>query len=332
MSKANIPIFVPHRGCKNSCVFCNQNRITGKTDDMTPEKAEKTIEKWLEFIEGEAEIAFFGGSFTGIEKEEQNALLEVADSFVDGKKITGIRLSTRPDYIDEKIIENLLRYHINTIELGAQSTDAEVLRLSRRGHTPEDIEKASHLIKQSGIDLGLQMMTGLPGANNEKDIKTSKDFISLGPSQVRIYPTVVLRDTFLCELYERGEYTTQTISEAAELVACLIENFEKAKIRVIRTGLQSSESLEKGYVAGPYHPSFGEIAQSRLILKRIEAFYEGKSPSVISINCEEKYKSRLYGQKRENIKKIESLFSCPVRVFTEDVGKGILIDNEVIYK
>ncbi len=332
MSKANIPVFVPHRGCKNSCVFCNQNRITGASCDMTPKKAEKIIEKWLGFIEGEAEIAFFGGSFTGIDQEEQNALLSVADSFVDGKKIKGIRLSTRPDYIDEKIIENLLRYHVNTVELGAQSTDDEVLSLSRRGHTSKDIEKASYLIKQAGIDLGLQMMTGLPGANDEKDMKTCLDFISFGPSQVRIYPTVVLKDTYLCELYEKGEYTPQTILEAADFVACLIERFEKAKINVIRTGLQSSESLQKGYVAGPYHPSFGEIAQSRLILKRIEAFYDKKRPDVVEIHCEEKYKSRLYGQKRENMKKIEELFSCPVKVFTEEEGKGIYIDNEVIYK
>lgn len=331
MKKANIPVFVAHLGCPNDCVFCNQKRITGTDGKMTAKKCAEIIEEWLSFIKGEAEIAFFGGSFTGIDLKEQNELLSVAASYLSDKRITGIRLSTRPDYINEKITENLLKYGVTTVELGAQSTDDEVLFLSKRGHTREDIFNASRMIKEAGIDLGLQMMTGLPGSDNEKDLKTCLDFIKMAPSQVRIYPTLVLKDTCLLELYKRGEYEPQTLSEAAELTARLYDRFDSFGIKVIRTGLQPSSSLDKSFVAGPYHPSFGEIAQSRLIFLRIVNYIEKNSVDFLEISCEERLKSKLYGQKKANINELSQRLNGNVTVKDAPSGSGIQIGAEKIF-
>lgn len=331
MKKANIPVFVAHMGCPNDCVFCNQRNITGADGSMTEEKCEGIIRQWLGFIDGEAEIAFFGGSFTGIDFGEQTKLLKLASSYVDGKKITGIRLSTRPDYINGEIIENLLRYGVTTVELGAQSTDDGVLSLSRRGHSARDIFKASEMIKAAGIDLGLQMMTHLPGADDEKDLKTCRDFIKMKPSQVRVYPTLVLKETYLCDMYENGAYMPQTLSEAVDLTAILTDEFENAGINVIRTGLQPSESLEKSFVAGPYHPSFGEMAQSRKIFNRIKSYVDENKPRELEIMCEERLKSKLYGQCGTNFKDIAALVSGRLKVKTAPQGGGICIENKKIY-
>ena len=331
MSKANIPVFVSHRGCPNDCVFCNQKRITGQSGSVTGEDVKKIVSEWLSYIKGEAEIAFFGGSFTGIDINQQRELLSAAKSFVDGKKITGIRLSTRPDYINEEIIEHLLSFGVTTVELGAQSTDDAVLKASRRGHTAEDIKRASRLIKDSGMNLGLQMMTHLPLSDDEKDMKTCLDFIKMAPSEVRIYPTLVLKDTCLCDMYERGEYTPATIDEAVELTAILTDKFEKSGIRVIRTGLQPSDSLTEGYVAGPFHPAFGEMAQSRVISDRIVEYIDEFKPDQLSIKCEEKYKSRLFGNRRSNIRRIERYMNGMVTVTDGAEGSGIWVWKTKIY-
>lgn len=330
MKKANIPVFVAHMGCPNDCVFCNQRRITGTDGVMTVEKCRKIIEEWLAFIKGEAEIAFFGGSFTGIDIDEQCALLETAAHYVDGKKITGIRLSTRPDYIDEKIIENLLSYPVTTVELGAQSTSAEVLRLSRRGHSADDIFRASELIKASGIDLGLQMMTHLPGADDEKDLKTCRDFISMKPSQVRIYPTLVLRDTCLCDMYRQGKYVPQSLSDAVGLAAELTDEFEREDISVIRVGLQPSESLDESFVAGPYHPSLGEMVESKRIFNRITAL-EVTAGKEIEVFCEDSFLSKLIGQKKSNLAAIEKTIGKNVVVKKAPKGTAITVFGKKIY-
>lgn len=331
MSKANIPVFVSHKGCPNDCIFCNQKRITGKSGDVSAMDVESTVKEWLSYIKGEAEIAFFGGSFTGIDMSLQNELLGAAKKFVDGEKITGIRLSTRPDYINEEIIENLLSYGVTTVELGAQSTDEAVLKAARRGHTAEDIKNASRLIKESGMNLGLQMMTHLPLSDEEKDIKTCGDFIALKPSEVRIYPTLVLKDTYLCDMYERGEYTPASVEEAVCLASKLTDRFEKAGIRVIRTGLQPSDSLTEGFVAGPFHPAFGEMVQSRVIFDRVIKYIDDEKPDQLSIKCEEKYISRLYGNRRSNIRKIEKYLNGLVTVFTLPEGQGIWLWDTKIY-
>ena len=331
MSKANIPVFVSHKGCPNDCIFCNQKRITGKSGSVTAEDVENIVTEWLSYIKGEAEIAFFGGSFTGIDINHQRELLGAAKKFVDGEKITGIRLSTRPDYINEEIIEHLLSFGVTTVELGAQSTDDEVLKESRRGHTAKDIEKASRLIKESGMKLGLQMMTHLPLSDDEKDIKTCLDFIKMAPSEVRIYPTLVLKDTCLCDMYEKGEYVPQSLDDAVELTAVLAEKFEQAGIKVIRTGLQPSDSLTEGYVAGPFHPAFGEMTQSRVIYNRIVAYIDKFKPDQLSVKCEEKYKSKLFGNRRSNIRRIERYMNGMVTVTDGAEGSGIWVWETKIY-
>jgi len=331
MSKANIPIFVSHKGCPNDCIFCNQKRITGKSGSVSAEDVEKTVTEWLSYIKGEAEIAFFGGSFTGIEMDLQKELLGAAKKFVDREKITGIRLSTRPDYINEEIIEHLLSFGVTTVELGAQSTDEAVLETARRGHSAEDIKRASYLIKESGMTLGLQMMTHLPMSSEEKDIKTCEDFIALAPSEVRIYPTLVLKDTYLCDMYERGEYSPASVEEAVYLASKLTDRFEKAGIRVIRTGLQPSDSLTEGFVAGPFHPAFGEMVQSRMIFDRVIKYIDDEKPDQLSIKCEEKYKSRLYGNRRSNIRRIEKYMNGLVTVSDLPEGQGIWLWDTKIY-
>ncbi len=331
MKRANIPVFVSHLGCPNDCVFCNQKKITGHSGNVTGSDVEKIVKEWLSYIKGQAEIAFFGGSFTGIDERLQTELLEAAEKFVDGEKITGIRLSTRPDYINPRIVENLLRHKVTTVELGAQSTSDAVLKAARRGHTSFDIENASNLIRESGINLGLQMMTHLPLANDELDIKTCHDFIKMKPKEVRIYPTLVLEDTCLFEMYKKGEYHPQTLEEAVELTALLTDKFENAGISVIRTGLQPSESLKKSFIAGPFHPSFGEMAKSRLILKRIFSYVESEKPEFLNIFSEDRLLSKLYGQKRCNIKAIDEKMNHAFSVTVTEDGTGIRVGDKKIY-
>ena len=204
---ANIPIFIPHVGCKNECAFCNQRTITGNIAPPSVEDAESIIRENLSTLKGEGHtIAFFGGSFTGIEREKMTRYLSMAEKYVQKGLVKGIRLSTRPDYISEEILDILQKYTVTNIELGAQSLDDEVLKAVKRGHTAQDVEAASRLIKERGITLGLQMMIGLPYDNSEKSIATAKRFVELGCSETRIYPTVIIKDTLLCEMFEKGEY------------------------------------------------------------------------------------------------------------------------------
>ncbi len=272
MKHANISLFVPHAGCPHQCSFCNQKTISGKCEELTPEEVLRTLSVATEEVLNpqNTEIAFFGGSFTAIDREYMISLLEVAKPFVDKGIFSGIRVSTRPDAIDEEVLEILKYYGVTAIELGAQSTDEEVLLLNRRGHTREDIFEASRLIKSKGFSLGLQMMTGLSGDTTEKSLNTAKDIIHIKPDTVRIYPTIILQDTYLGELYEKGEYTTFSLEETVTLCASLLKMFFDNNIRVIRLGLHSGGNVEEGYLAGPYHPAFGELCEARIYRELVE--------------------------------------------------------------
>lgn len=268
-----IPVFVPHIGCPHDCVFCNQHAITGADDEVTALTVRDTINEHLKYIDPSAsyvEVAFFGGSFTGIDEIKQTELLEVAFEFVKEGKVHALRCSTRPDFIDDTVLKRLKKYSVKTIELGVQSTDDEVLKLSARGHSREDVFAASRLIKEQGFDLGLQMMPFLPGDTREKTMQTARDIISLEPACVRIYPTLVVRDTALCTMYEKGLYTPATVDEAVEVCAELVEMFEKSGTEVIRIGLQSTDSINGSTVVGPYHEAMGELAYGRVYRNRIE--------------------------------------------------------------
>ena len=306
MKHKTIPIFVPHMGCPNDCSFCNQKKITGQNTVVTKDDVKRQIEDALLTVPGDAdfvEIGFFGGSFTGIDKKTQNDFLEVAKSYKDKGLVQAIRLSTRPDYVDDEILANLKKYGVTTIELGAQSMDDEVLSLNRRGHKSEDTVRASRMIKDYDFCLGLQMMTGLFGDNDEKCKKTLEKIISLNPDCVRIYPTLVLSGTHLGRLYEKGEYKPQTLEEAVNLCADLKERLDSENIKIIRLGLMSSDNInpDSDVMAGPYHPSFGELVQSEIYLSKI--LKEIKTDADILVN--EKDISAFLGNKRKNIQKLK---------------------------
>lgn len=316
MRTYHIPIFVPHKGCPHDCVFCNQRHITGHTADVTSEDVSKIIESHLATLEENsyAEAAFFGGSFTGIELSKQNELLEEAYSYVADGSIKGIRCSTRPDYIDEEIIINLKKYSVSCIELGVQSTDSEVLKRSRRGHSFEEVVYASKLIKESGIELGLQMMLGLPGDTKDKMIKTAKNLISLEPSCVRIYPTLVVEDTALWNMFRRGDYIPLTLEEAVDILSDIIPMFEKNNIKIIRVGLQTTDDINENTVEGPYHPAIRELAEGRIIRKLLEQYV---NYDVLEVSASKNRISQVSGHKRCNKLYFKEKYGLELKI-TED--------------
>lgn len=269
-----VPVFVSHMGCPHDCAFCNQRTITGQSETVTPELADRMISHAIATIPKGAtvEIGFFGGSFTGIDLSLQKGLLAVAKSYVDAGKVQAIRLSTRPDYISEDIVGMLADYGVTTVELGAQSMDNDVLCANLRGHTKEDTIRASCIIRAAGINLGLQMMTGLKGDTDASCIRTAKEIIGLNPACVRIYPALVLHGTHLEHWYRDGSYAPQSLENAISLCATLKNMFDSANIPVIRMGLMASENMNSKaeVVAGPYHPAFGELVQSELYFRALE--------------------------------------------------------------
>ena len=297
MKKGNISIFVPHLGCPQQCSFCNQKTITGREKQPTPEDVKSAVETALKRKGYEYELAFFGGSFTAIDRDYMKSLLEAAAPFVKNGSIKGIRISTRPDCIDDEVLTLLKKYGVSSIELGAQSMDDEVLKANLRGHTAKDVENASELIRKYGFELGLQMMTGLYKDTDEKALETAKRLIALKPDTVRIYPTVVLKGTYLAELFEKEEYKPQTVDDAANLCTKLLPLFESAGIRVIRLGLHASDDIKRNMVAGAYHESFGEIVQSRIMLNKILE----NPPASYEILVNPKSISKLKGNGKRNI-------------------------------
>ncbi len=305
MKHKTIPVFVPHMGCPNDCSFCNQRKITGNTTELTPDEADKDIQTALKTIPDDidcVEIGFFGGSFTGIDINLQKAFLSVAKKYVDSGKVHAIRLSTRPDYIDSEILDMLKYYGVTTVELGAQSMDDRVLAMNRRGHTSKDTVKASHLIKSKGIKLGLQMMTGLFGDSVNTCIKSLEKIVSLRPDCVRIYPTLVLRGTYLEEMYNSGKFMPQTLTEAVMLCADLKERFDHEGISVIRTGLMASDNInpDADVVAGPYHPSIGELVQSEIYYRQIIKNIDNDAEIFVN----PKDISAFIGNKKNNVEKL----------------------------
>ena len=296
MKKGNISIFVPHLGCPQQCSFCNQKTITGKQTQPTAEDVKNAVTTALKRKGYEYEIAFFGGSFTAIDREYMQKLLTAAAEGVDGERIKGIRISTRPDYIDDEVLDLLKAHKVTAIELGAQSMDDEVLKANMRGHSAEDVHNAAKLIKSHGFELGLQMMTGLYLDTDEKAVKTAKKLIALQPDTVRIYPTVVLKGTYLAELFDKELYKPQTVDDAAALCTKLLPMFEEAGIRVIRLGLHASDDIKKNMVAGAYHESFGEIVQSRFMLNKVLAY----PPGNYEIKVNPRSVSKLKGNQKRN--------------------------------
>lgn len=268
---ANIPVFIPHLGCPNQCVFCNQRTISG-VQNFDPDDLTVIIENALATINSDdVEIAFFGGSFTGIDRDFMIRLLDIASHYIEIGRVNSIRCSTRPDYIDEKILATLRKYGVKTIELGLQSTSNEVLEKSKRGHSRDDELRACRLIVESGFDLVGQMMIGLPGSTLESELETARFIISVGAVGARIYPTVVFRETELCQMAQRGEYSPLTLDDAIQRSAAVFSELIGAGVKVIRVGLCASENLvsDNTYYAGPNHSALGELVINRIYYDKI---------------------------------------------------------------
>jgi len=281
-----IPIFIPQLACPFQCIYCNQRSISGKQKEPSEKEIVETIEQYLLTIptsNSEIEIGFFGGTFTGIQKEKQKKYLEIVQPYLESGKIQGIRLSTRPDYIDENILELLKKFHVTTIELGAQSMDDEVLRLSGRGHRSEDIINASHLIKEKSFSLGLQMMLGLPGDTLEKSISTAKKIIALDADNTRIYPTLIIKETELERLYHEKKYSPLSLEQAVEWAKEVYKVFEKTEIKILRMGLHPSDGLISGesLVAGPFHVSFGELVMTAIWKEELNSIQKRDKENII---------------------------------------------------
>ena len=241
-----IPVFVPHLGCPNDCIFCNQKSISGQKKNITKEEAKKEIEYFLESIkdrDAKKEIAFFGGSFTGIDIERQEELLQVAYEYIEKGQVDSIRISTRPDYINKDILKRLKKYKVKTIELGVQSANDYVLGRANRGHTFEDVKKASKLIRWYGFNLGHQMMVGLPESNRSDEINTAKALIKLKPKMIRIYPVLVIKGTRLEKEYNDGIYEPLSVVQAVETCKQLVRMFSNKNIEIIRVGLQNTDEI-----------------------------------------------------------------------------------------
>jgi histone acetyltransferase (RNA polymerase elongator complex component) len=301
----NIPIFIPELACPFRCVFCNQRKISGHITIPSPDDILKIVNNHLATFTHESrnvDIAFFGGNFTGIPLQEQEQYLRLVEPFVLSQQVQGIRISTRPDYINDEVLDLLRRFHVTTIELGAQSFDDEVLHKSFRGHSALQTEKASRLILESGFHLGLQMMIGLPGDSLQAALHTALRIVALGATSTRIYPTVVIKQTALHQWYNEGKYQPLSLEEAIRWTAYLLPVFETANIDILRVGLHPSEGLVLGkeLIAGPFHPQFRELVLSHIWRNQLEKATESLEVSRLEIHIAPGQMNYAVGHKKSN--------------------------------
>ena len=323
-----IPIFVPHLGCPNDCVFCNQKSISGQAKQVTKEDVKNIIEEHLKYIkkDSKVEVAFFGGSFTGIEEAKQEELLSTAYEYIKQKKVDSIRISTRPDYIDKKILKRLKKYKVKTIELGVQSANDYILKKAGRGHTFEDVVKASKLIRWYGFDLGHQMMVGLPESTTVDEINTAKQLIKLKPKMVRIYPVLVIKNTKLEKDYNDGKYKPLTVTQAVEVCKELVKLFVKKHIEVIRIGLQPTDTItnpdndKSEVVAGPFHPAFRQLVESGMwydvIVEKIKQLNTKVKEVVVTVNPADV--NNVIGQRKDNINNLRDVYDVNLIVKADE--------------
>ncbi len=323
-----IPIFVPHLGCPNDCIFCNQKSISGQAKQVTKEDVKKIIEEHLKYIKENSivEVAFFGGSFTGIEEEKQIELLSTAYEFIKSKKVDSIRISTRPDYINKEVLKRLKKYKVKTIELGVQSANDYILKKAGRGHTFEDVKKASKLIRLYGFKLGHQMMVGLPESTKLDEINTAKQLIKLKPKMIRIYPVLVIKGTELEKQYNKGKYKPLTVVQAVEICKELVKMFSKKKIDIIRIGLQPTDTISEPnsenseVVAGPFHSAFRQLVESGMwydvIVDKIKKLNAKVKEVEVIVNPQDV--NNVVGQRRENISNLKQVYDVDLIVKTDN--------------
>jgi len=320
-----IPIFVPHLGCPNDCIFCNQKSISGQKKEVTEEEIRNTVDDYLKSIKdtkGTKEIAFFGGSFTAIEREKQEKYLIVAYEYIKQGKIDSIRISTRPDAINKDILKMLKKYKVKTIELGVQSANDYILKKANRGHNFEDVKRASKLIRLYGFNLGHQMMVGLPESNRIDEINTAKELIKLKPKMVRIYPVLVIKNTKLEKMYQDEEYMPLTVVQAVEICKELVAMFKKKNIEIIRLGLQNTDEIsdpnsEKSEViAGPFHPAFGQLVEAGMwydvIIAKIKKLTVKVKEVEVTVNPIDV--NNVIGHKKDNAIKLKDTYDVDLVV------------------
>jgi histone acetyltransferase (RNA polymerase elongator complex component) len=307
-----IPVFIPHQGCPCRCLFCNQFSISGRDgqneDDAT--LVRQTIREWLDRSRShsEVQVAFYGGSFTCLSPARQEILLGAAQPFLQTGEVASLRLSTRPDCVDEKICEFLLGNGVKTVELGVQSLDDAVLLASQRGHSSEDCVRAARILKDKGIELGIQLMPGLPGETSVSFFRTLEQVIELEPAFVRLYPTLVINGSGLAELYRRGNYRPLTMNRAIALCRRAKELLDEAGIPIVRMGLQATTALEKELLAGPYHPAFGEFVAARHWFRRVRRLLAFCPPdNRLWLSISDRDISAFVGPKRVNMKRLQDL-------------------------
>ncbi len=307
-----IPIFIPHQGCPQHCLFCNQISISGKKsqEEDDAELVRKTVTEWLGFshTHSKVQVAFYGGSFTCLSKKRQKLYLDAVQPFLQSGEVSSIRLSTRPDCMDESICDFLLKYGVKTVELGVQSLDDRVLKAADRGHSKEDSLQAIQVLKEKGLELGIQLMPGLPFEKTLSFLATLHHVIECKPDFVRLYPTLVINGSGLAKEYKEGRYRPMSMNRAIALCCKAKERLEQAGIQIVRMGLQASETLEEELIDGPYHPSFGEFVASRHWFKRVRPLLAGcPSDKHLQIQISHKDISAFVGPKRANIKRLQAL-------------------------
>lgn len=320
--RGNLSIFISLQGCPYQCIYCDQRKISGE-QTMSPAKAaailEKEIPRWrAKKMQGE--IAFFGGTFTGLPISQMREYLDVAFLYVRAGVVDGIRISTRPDCIDKTILNLLAEYGVTHIELGVQSLDDEVLRASGRGYTCDIVAQSAKMILDAGFTLGMQMMPGLPADTAEKSMDTARKIISLGARETRIYPTLVIRDTPLAKLYEDGKYSPLKTEEAVDLVATLKTLFEDNGVKVLKVGLHSGE-IEKEIIAGPFHPAFGQLVKSKICCEKIRRFCLEKKlrDTVLYVRPKQYDSSDIIGQYRSNVQLFEEEFGISLKISKKEL-------------
>lgn len=332
----NIPIFIPHLGCPHTCVFCNQRSISGR-QSFDPAGVAEQIEIALSTTKEDdtAEIAYFGGSFTGIDRDLMIYLLDVAEQFVQNPvagraRVRGIRLSTRPDYISDEIVKILSGYSVKVVELGLQSMDDAVLKASGRGHDSAEAERACRLLTASGFEVVGQMMIGLPGSTAQDEIMTAEKICALGASGARIYPTVVFADTALCDMMQAGQYQPLSVDDAVCRSAEVLAVFEKHSVQVIRIGLCASDHLTDPAcaVAGANHPALGELVRSELYYRNLRKLLLGASAPVQTVYIPARELSVAIGQHRQNLLRLQGEFGSQLRLVAANCGAPTLHEKE----
>lgn len=310
----NIPVFISHFGCPNACVFCNQKKINGRETDVSLEDLKNTIDQYLKTLPKNSikQVAFFGGTFTGISMNLQREYLEVVKNYIDRGDVEGVRISTRPECIDDEILTQLKKNGVKTIELGVQSLDNKVLEATGRHYTYEVVKKSCDLIKSYGFELGVQLMIGLPYADFESDFLSAKKSLELNPDIARIYPTLVIKGTELEFMYKRGFYKSLTLEEAVDRTVKIYSLLELQNINVIRVGLQPAEDLTADgvIISGPFHPAFRDLVENKIYFNFLKRIYEKEKELDIEVN--ERNVSKIVGQKGMNKKTFHPAFKMKI--------------------